>query len=297
MRAKKEQEQHDAAAVRLGEVLHDIEGDYFFDYAFFTGSMREYTVRSLEDTLKREREPSDYLKRMFMLAVFREQYTAYEDLGAFLDGFLRNALSSSTAPLSRIMSYAPSDVRLAALFERFAIEHGDDLVTKLNLLSWAPQLWSTMFPSINIETVLRRMCACFVIDCAKTQTDHAVIAFNKLKHGLMFIPSARRFRRDWLDAPAILFQSRKDQPGWMENPVTTYQIPLGDKEVDARLQAVHFVETGLRFLSALYVMKQYPGVLRERGMTEAGVFQHSYMSDVMDIVTQLSNQPWEQRPG
>lgn len=41
----------------------------------------------------------------------------------------------------------------------------------------------------------------------------AVDAFNKLKHGLLFVPSARRFAREWIDAPGMLIKTPSDMPG------------------------------------------------------------------------------------
>jgi hypothetical protein len=292
MKKKKDQvlqERHDE---RLSQVLAEIEGDYFLDYALFTGSMREYTVRALEQVINGEVNPSDYHRRMFMLAIYREQYTAYEDLGAFLNGFLRHHQSPDKPPLKSIFEYTSSEVRLTALFNRFEIKTGDNLCSRLQLLEWVPASWPSAFPDIDIQKVIRRMCSFFVKDCSKTQSDLGVVAFNKLKHGLMFIPSGRRFRSDWLDAPGILFQSRRDQPRWVEDPVTVYQIPLGADEVEGRLQAIHFVETGLRLLSSLYVITRHADALHRRSLSDIEVLQHPYMADVMDIVRQSSAQPW-----
>jgi hypothetical protein len=73
-------EEAQTATYTVEEVLGRIEGDYFYDYAAFTGTQREYVVRALEAQFKTE--PNDLHRRAFMLAVYREEYTAYEDLGA-----------------------------------------------------------------------------------------------------------------------------------------------------------------------------------------------------------------------
>lgn len=305
---------------RLNEVLASLEGEYFVDYALFTGSMREYTVRALENRFaqgdppvdpqgwrsiwparlfyRRFRQPSsDLHRRMFMLAVYREQYMAYEDLGAFLDGFLTHAKSPTTAPLTRIMNYRPGEALLVNVFGRFEIKTGDDLFDRLALNGWVPARWKEAFADIDLVKVMRRACAFFVIDCTRTQKKAAVDAFNKLKHGLLFVPSARTFQPNWMDVPGILIKSAMADPAAVANPVTVYQIPVTDELLLTRLQAIHFVQNGLRLLAALYAITQHAEMLERRGMPGLMILAHLLMADAMDIARQASNNDWNPANG
>src|SRR5688500_12769409 len=100
-------------------VLAQIEGEYFFDYATFRGTLRDYVVHALEAQF--QAEPNDLHRRAFMLALYREEYTSYEDIGAFLDAFLRARADPQVQPLSRIISYGPGEVKLTEVLDRHQI--------------------------------------------------------------------------------------------------------------------------------------------------------------------------------
>jgi hypothetical protein len=70
------------AEPKRSDVLKQVEGEYFLDYAIFTGAVREYVSRTLE--MQFRSDPTDWHRRLFLIAVFREEYSTYEDLGALL---------------------------------------------------------------------------------------------------------------------------------------------------------------------------------------------------------------------
>ena len=71
---------------------------------------------------------SDLHRRAFVLAVYREQYTAYEDLGVLLDSFLAYVGNASRPPLQRMMSYSPVEVRLSTIWSKHNVTSGDSLL-------------------------------------------------------------------------------------------------------------------------------------------------------------------------
>lgn len=91
----------------------------------FTGRLREYVASALENQFKAE--PNDLHRRAYVLGVYREEYTAYEDLGAYLEAFLTNAEDHSITVMERLLRYGPGDVKLAKVLERRNIKTGDDL--------------------------------------------------------------------------------------------------------------------------------------------------------------------------
>ena len=58
---KRDVAEEQAQIVKPEEVLARIEGDYFCDYAVFSGTLREYIVRALEAQCKSE--PNELHKR------------------------------------------------------------------------------------------------------------------------------------------------------------------------------------------------------------------------------------------
>lgn len=158
-------QQRAEAAARLNAVLAQIEGESFADYALFTGSMREYTVRSLEQTFKAETAPTDTLRRMYMLAIYREQFMTYGRPRRVYGRIPveRDAIS----PMTRIMNCKPGEARLSEVFGRFDVKTGNALFDKLALSSWVPGGWNQEFPTVDLPKVMRRACAFFVVDCTR----------------------------------------------------------------------------------------------------------------------------------
>ena len=70
----------------LEEVLARVEPIYFLDYALFTGAVRHYASVTLEAAFKTD--PHPLRRRLHFVNLLKEEYAAYEDVGAFLGAFL-----------------------------------------------------------------------------------------------------------------------------------------------------------------------------------------------------------------
>ena len=223
---------------------------------------------------------SDLHRRAFVLAVYREQYTAYEDLGVLLDSFLAYVGNASRPPLQRMMSYSPVEVRLSTIWSKHNVTSGDSLFRKLNLQHWIPTDWRTEFPKVDLTKVLRRLCWFAFDDCTRSQRPEGVRVFNKIKHGLLLVPNARRFRDDWLDAPAILMPTLGSDETVRRYPLTAFQLKSDEADVESRLMAIHAIQNNLRLLAALHVRQHYPAVLEQRGLpTGASLLKHKDLLD------------------
>lgn len=283
-------EEHKQTAT-LGGVLAQLEGDYFFDYATFTGSLREYVVRALEAQLKSN--PSELHKRAFLLNVYREEYTAYEDLGAFIDAFLLAKTEPALLPLHRIISYGPGQVKLEGVLKRHQIGTGDGLFEGLGLAAWMPADWSEQYPTIDLKKVLRRACFFVVDDCGPGQRVTGVMAFNKIKHGLVLVPEGRRYASKLPSAPAIIFATRSDDPASKQNPVSILAIQMEPEKLEERLRIVHFTHFALRMFAMLYVLTRFPMVIQQRGFhPNASVFGSEGMLDVLEFMRKSSAAEW-----
>ncbi|MPZ20369.1 MAG: hypothetical protein GEV06_21005 [Luteitalea sp.] len=283
-------EEHKHTATVEG-VLAQLEGDYFYDYAAFTGSLREYVVRALEARYKSE--PNELHKRAFLLNVYREEYTAYEDLGAFMDAFLSIKGDPTILPLHRMISYGAGQVKLGSVLERHQIDTGDDLYNGLGLAEWMPASWSEHHPKIDLQKVLRRACYFLVEDCWPGQRATGVRAFNKIKHGLVLVPDGRPYASKLPSAPAIIFATHPKDPASKETPVSILAIPTEPEKVEERLRIVHFTQFMLRMFAMLYVLKRYPAAIGGRGLkADASVFGSERMVDVLEFMRNSSETPW-----
>jgi hypothetical protein len=288
---KRDLVEEQAQTATLQDVLGRIEGNYFYDHATFTGTLREYVVRALESQYKSA--PNDLHTRAFMLNVYREEYTSYEDLGAFLDAFLSFRADSAVLPLQRIISYGPGQVKLGAVLEKYNVATGDDLYNALGLSDWIPPNWSDQNPKIDLKKVFRRACYFIVEDCGPGQRDTGVRAFNKIKHGLVLVPEGRRYAAKLPSAPAIIFATQPKDPASHEKPVSVMAIPIGPENFEQRLRMVHFTQFMLRMFAMLYVLKRYAKVIEERGLkSDASVFSSDRMIDALEFMRKSSETSW-----
>jgi hypothetical protein len=203
---------------------------------------------------------------MYTLALYREEYTIYEDVGAFVDGFLGLAKNSDAIPLARIIRCLPRNVKLDRLLLQQDIATVQQLYEQLGLKDWLPGDWNSHFPTIDLPKVLLRACHYVVEDCAKSQKSEGLRGFNKIKHGLVMIPNARRLIKSHPDGPALLFLSDPESPLMKEGPVTLLTVTMGDDSIEERRKQIFFVQGTLRMLALLYVLKRYPAVPANRGL-------------------------------
>jgi len=69
-----------------GETLAQLDPLYFLDYAVFTGAVRQYASKTLEEAFRAD--PNPLRRRLHLLNLVKEEYAAYEDAGAVLNAFL-----------------------------------------------------------------------------------------------------------------------------------------------------------------------------------------------------------------
>ena len=270
------------------QVLRNIEGDYLLDYAVFTGAVRVYVTQGLEEHFAKDK--NDIHRRMFLLAVFREEYSAYEDLGAMLDALLMSRRDPTVPLLERLISYGVGQVELAKVMERFSIASSDQLCQELGLLDLVPVEWKEQFPSLDLAKAVRTAADFFFVDCVGNQKRDGLRAFNKLKHGLLLVPKATIYMgQKQIDAPAALFKTEEARPEAADNPFSLYAVPMGDEHLSARLRAIHFVQANLRMIAALLVVARHPGAVQRRGITTVlDLFRTPYMTDVLNFIEQIT---------
>jgi hypothetical protein len=69
------------------QVQQEFDPHYFVDYAIFSGSLRHFVMTSMEAEFKNNR--NDISRRLFIVGLYQAEYSAYEDMGAMLHGFIR----------------------------------------------------------------------------------------------------------------------------------------------------------------------------------------------------------------
>ena len=95
-----------------GETLAQLDPLYFLDYAVFTGAVRQYASKTLEEEFRAD--PNPLRRRLHLLNLVKEEYAAYEDAGAVLNAFLdyREGRSKSRLPAFSTALHGGSSIYL-----------------------------------------------------------------------------------------------------------------------------------------------------------------------------------------
>lgn len=269
------------------KVLAGVEPLYFLDYALFTGAVRHYASITLEGAFKVDRNP--VRRRLHFVNLLKEEYAAYEDVGAVLDAFLAYGSGKISVPLAKILNYKAKDVLLSEVFDRYGVSSGQRLYDVLKLGEWAPTDWIKWFPRLDLEKSLRLACSFFYEDCTRNQRKYGVVAYNKIKHGLLVVPSGKLYVPTLPDAPAVLFSTDVTLQVAKSNPLTVYGFESDDPQIEERHKAIEFVQCNLRLLAALYVTWRYPGALAARGIADPkGLFERDEFGDVRHLIGEVT---------
>lgn len=268
------------------ESLRRIEPQFFADYCKFSGEVREF----VSDTLSRAfaSDPTDLRRRYHIVSIISLEYAAYEDAAALIMSFLDYRTSGAAIPLERLIKYAPGEAVLDTVFTANSISTGDDLYQRLDLEEWIPSDWALWFPHLDLRKALKLACQFLVLDCRNNQKKLGVAAYNKIKHGLLVVPSARVYSSSMPDVPATIFANR-DPVTQTTSPFILYAFQMDDSKIIERERLVHFVQKTLRILAALYLSHTYPvTVQRVWGGNAQRLFASPEFDDVRHFIGEIT---------
>lgn len=273
-----------APPVSHDQVHRDLDVHYFSDYALFTGAVRQYVAKTLFEAFKAD--PNDWHRRLVIVGLYKEEFAAYEDLGAILESIIRWRRKEIKVPFEGMLRYKDDKVALPALFARRNIRSSLDLATALEVENLVPPDWPNVVPDIDCAAGLRAITKFIVEDCLNNQKSHGVEAYNRIKHGLILFPNGQRYLSTSPNAPAVLLNTKSPKSA---NPYTMMAMPMTDDLIERRSLLIEFIQASLRAIAALYVMTQYPGYLSERFHlpSDSHFFLSPNLSDVRSFFWQL----------
>lgn len=266
-------------------VQKEFDPHYFTDYALFSGALRHYIAKSLEQLYLSDR--NDIHKRFFIVAIYQTEYAAYEDLGAMLYGLIRYGKGELSSPLKGILEHKPSTVVLETLFKSHNIKSADDLFKALKLDQCIPADWP--YARVNLRRVMSRMCKFIFVDCQKNQKSNGVDAYNRIKHNLAFVPSGSRYVQRLPNSPAILIAN----PMPKSAPYALLGIAMDDEGIEQRLRSIEFLQATLRALACFYLMGHHRDFLKSSRQIAppSKLFELPPLVEVRDFMQQLSEKP------
>lgn len=269
------------------QAIASLDPEFFFDYATVSGALRHYAAEALlEHHLA---NPNPLNRRFYALSLYREEYSAYEDLGALVRALLLFRSGKTAWALAPLLDYREQEANVGRVFEENAIATGVELYQALKLDEWLPEGWADRFPTVALPLFLRTVCEFFVKDCATNQRRYGLRAYNKIKHGLAVVPSASRYRRKLPDAPGMIFRTDRADPRYAQEPLTLLTFHTGESDLEERRRAIDFIQQGLRLLAGLYVVVHHPDVVVARGLRHPlDLFEGTWMADVMSFGQQVT---------
>ena len=269
-----------------GGTLAQLDPNYFLDYAVFTGAVRHYASQILEVAFKGDPNPAR--RRLHLINLIKEEYAAYEDAGAVLNAFLDWREGKVDVPFASLLAYKPGEVALATMFESHKIASSDQLYAALGLDTWIPGRWEEWYPELDLKKALRLACAFFFQDCATNQKRYGVISYNKIKHGLLVVPSGRAYKNDMPDSPATLFSTPAELQKEGAPPYTIQGFPSDDTQIQQRHASIEFVQCDLRLFAGLYVVSRYPEALAAKGINPQKLFDSKEFHDVRHLISEVT---------
>lgn len=265
--------------------LRQIEPIYFVDYCLFSGRLRYYVALSLGNDFKGQTRPTDVHKRLYILALVREEYTAYEDVGAFLLAFLAWRRGGTKVPFRKLLEYKIGEAVIDDILISEGVKDGSDLFAALRLEEFLTSLAGNL-GGVDLEKVLMKACEFFVTDCRRNQKKHGIRAYNKIKHGALVVPDARRYIPGLPSAPGTIFET---VGGSEEKPYTLFAIPMSDEEMERRQSVIEFVQYNLRLLGALYIIHKYSAELKALGFDPPSqLLTHPDFQDVIAFAREVT---------
>jgi hypothetical protein len=270
------------------DVHEQLDGPFFCDYALFAGRLRHYVAKSLETLFWKA--PNEFLRRFYVTGLYKEEYAAYEDMGAMVEAFLRWKKGQLPYPVEGMLRYKDDKVMLGSLFRRRKIGSPEDLFGALDLGSWVPISWTASYPKIDAKKVLRKICEFIFIDCRQSQKIEGAEAYNRIKHGLLFVPDAHAYLDSMPHIPAVIIPNPR---GDKNKPYALFGLPTNDVSLQARERVVEFVQVSLRVMAGFYVIHRYPGLLLiDKKISPAEkLFDTSEMTACKEFMLQISDRP------
>jgi hypothetical protein len=268
------------------QVHKDLDVHYFADYAMFTGAIRQYLAKTLEEAFKAD--PNDLHRRLCILGLYKEEYAAYEDLGALLDSIIRWNKNELKVPFEGILTYKDAKVALNTLLKRHGITNEDDLMRIINIDRFVPAGWADHFPEGNCKAGLIGLCKYIIHDCRTNQKEYGIDAYNKIKHGLAVFPNGNKYASGLPNCPAIIISNRGRSES---NPYLLMAMPMGDSSIEQRAKTIAFVQATSRILAALYVISNYPGHFSASFgvQSDCEVFLSHTMADLKSFFWQVAD--------
>ncbi len=266
------------------QTLRELEVPVLLDMLHFGLAHADFVVRSMEDLQKLTRDRGGFSeagKRAFLVAVFREEMHAYENLGAVVHALRRFASGKDKSALRGILTYAPGEAIISDLLT-------GNVVTEIEAnaiggvsdadLEGAGFRRGKQYLFSGLVTGAREF---GVIQGSSKQP--RCRAYNKIKHGCVFMLNPRRISKAMpAGVPAAIF-GNPDETQVPHAPFVIFGLfPRVEHHVES-LKHIHFAAFTARLLIAMYLWSQR----RVEVSTDAPTFAAMLPIDVREVLAEI----------
>ncbi len=241
------------------QLLRDLEPPFLLDYMTFGCHLQQFIVGAVEPLTKHP-DMIDDARRLAALTVFREEMNLWENLGALL--FALKARFSSRAPtlLEGLVRYRPGD---AVIQTQVAGMTAAEALVVFGLQELVAIPHQGFLATLDLNNLVKNMAELIIDAYKKSQTEKRLQAYNKLKHGTIWVSSGRLFRSSMPDTPAAIF--RRNDP----TPTEPYAL-FGLKQyhdIEPHLVAISDGTNTITTIVGLYLLRFFAGFLAAKGRT------------------------------
>jgi len=154
------------------------------------------------------------------------------------------------------LGYAAKDVHLHSIFDGRGISSVEDLIKSLKVEELIKNSYLSQEESASLRQGLNRVCSFLYDDCRLNHKEDGIIAFNKLKHGLVFIPEGDSYPGISFDNPGAIYnnpnESQRDTL-----PLVLWGLKVDEENLTAMQKNINFVHLSLRLYVLVYLWFRY----------------------------------------
>lgn len=257
------------------EIYWEIEPHMLYDYVNFANRLR--LLQATDDRYKNYRMDQD-APRWFLLIHTELYQKSLEDLGVMLLALKRRFSADPACPYQKKFGVTETPVTFTLVNYRIgeaAIKKTLDSFENQNI--FLKGLGIDSIKDIDIKLVLPDLDIPFFLDelyknlvAWSVDQEKRFRMYNKIKHGPVVVGSARIFNSANQNAPAVVYVD--PETDLKDHPLIVHSLKFTETEFVLLRSGVMKIAHCIRDLLSIYMCKNYPDFLKEKGFSSALLF-------------------------
>lgn len=266
------------------KIYWDIEPHMLYDYVNFANRLRSLSV--FDDRYKQYTIEDDN-SRLF-LVIFLELYQkSLEDLGVILLAIRRRfnedisckyqkkfSVKETPITFTQINYEGMSEASIKKTLDWF--QNKKDFISGLHIDDIGKININLIFPKLDLPTFYNQLYN-NLVEWSEDQEKRFSI-YNKIKHGPTVVGSAKIFGPKHKNAPAVVYKSPKIAS--TSDPLIVHNLSFNEEEFILLRSGVLKISKTIRDLISIYMCKNYPDFLKDKGFISSLIFFKERRPDI-----------------